>query len=59
MPTSKDRKSISLNKKLCERFDYLYPRIIRTFCNRALELALQDKKYFEDVLFNPLFKEVR
>ena len=56
---AKSKKPVNLNKELVDRFDYLYPDIKSIFLNRALELALQDKKYFEDVFFNPIFVEVR
>ena len=56
---AKSKKPVNLNKELVDRFDYLYTDIKYIFLNRALELALQDKKYFEDVFFNPIFVEVR
>ena len=59
MPSSKSKKSINIDKGIYERFDYLYPEICSIFINRALKLALQDKKYFEDVFFNKLFIEVK
>lgn len=59
MPSSKSKKSINIDKATYERFDYLYPEICSIFINRALKLALQDKKYFEEVFFNKLFIEVK
>ena len=59
MPSSKSKKSINIDKATFERFDYLYPEICSIFINRSLKLALQDKKYFEDVFFNKLFIEVK
>ena len=59
MPSSKLKKSINIDKATYERFDYLYPEICSIFINRALKLALQDKKYFEEVFFNKLFIEVK
>lgn len=59
MPNSKLKKSINIDKATFDRFDYLYPEICPIFINRALKLALQDKKYFEDVFFNQLFIEVK
>ena len=59
MPSSKSKKSINIDKDTYERFDYLYPEICSIFINRALKLALQDKKYFEDVFFNKIFIEVK
>ena len=59
MPSSKSKKSINIDKSTYERFDYLYPKICSIFINRSLKLALQDKKYFEDVFFNKLFIEVK
>lgn len=56
---SKDKKPVNLDKELVDRFDYLFPAIKSIFLNRALELALQDKKFFEDVFFNPIFMEVK
>lgn len=59
MPNSKLKKTINIDKATFDRFDYLYPEICSIFINRALKLALQDKKYFEDVFFNKLFIEVK
>ena len=59
MPSSKSKKSINIDKATFDRFDYLYPEICSIFINRALKLALQDKKYFEEVFFNKLFIEVK
>ena len=59
MPSSKSKKSINIDKATFDRFDYLYPEVCSIFINRALKLALQDKKYFEDVFFNKLFIEVK
>lgn len=59
MPNSKMKKSINIDKETFEKFEYLYPEISSIFINRALKLALQDKKYFEEVFFNKLFIEVK
>lgn len=59
MANSKNKRPINCNRELVEKFDYLYPNIKEIFVNRALTLALQDKKYFEDVFFNKLFIEVK
>ena len=59
MPNSSKKKSINIDKETYERFEYLYPEITCIFLNRCLKLALQDKKYFEEVFFNKLFIEVR
>ena len=59
MPSSKSKKSINIDKAIFEKFDYLYPEICSIFINRSLKLALQDKKYFEEVFFNQLFIEVK
>lgn len=59
MPNSKKKKSVNVDRETFERFDYIYPEIGSIFINRALKLALQDKKFFEEVFFNKLFIEVR
>lgn len=59
MPQSKNKKHVNVDKETLDRFDYLYPRLKHLFAERAFKLALQDKKYFEDVFFNPLFLEVK
>lgn len=59
MPSSKSKKTINIDKATFDKFDYLYPEICSIFINRALNLALQDKKYFEEVFFNKLFIEVK
>ena len=59
MATSKNRKTISLKRELVDRFEYLYPKLTGTFCNRALELGLQDKELFERIFFNSAFMEVK
>ena len=57
MPNSKTKKHVNIDSEVLERFEYLYPGIKHIFLERALKLALQDKKYFEDVFFNPIFIE--
>ena len=59
MANSKNKRSVNIDKNTYERFEYLYPDIVQIFINRALNLALQDKKYFEEVFFNKLFIEVK
>lgn len=59
MPNSKTKKSININKELFDKFEYLYPELCSMFLNRSLTLALQDKKYFEEVFFNKLFIGVK
>ena len=59
MPNSKKKQHINVDKELTDRFDYFYPRLKHIFVQRALELALQDKNYFESVFFNSLFLEVK
>lgn len=59
MPDSKTKKHINVDKELLDRFEYVYPRLKHIFVSRALELALQDKSYFEEVFFNKLFVEVK
>lgn len=59
MPNSKTKKHLNIDKDLVDRFDYIYPRLKHVFIERAFKLALQDKKFFEDVFFNPLFVEVK
>lgn len=57
--TSKSKKPVNLDKESLERFDYMYPEVKQIFLNRCIQLALQDKKFLEDVFFNELFLEVR
>lgn len=59
MPTSKNKKLISINSEVVSRFEYLYPKLTGIFCTRALTLALQDKEIFEMIFFNPLFMECK
>ena len=59
MPNSKNKRPINANRDIVDKFDYLYPNIKEIFVTRALTLALQDKKYFEDVFFNKFFIEVK
>lgn len=59
MPNSVKKQHINVDRELTDRFDYVYPRLKHIFVARALELALQDKKFFEDVFFNNLFVEVK
>lgn len=59
MPNSLNKKHINVSKELVDRFDYVYPKLKHVFVERAIELALQDKAYFEEVFFNPLFVEVK
>lgn len=59
MPQSKNKKYINIDKATLDRFDYVYPRLKHIFGERAFILALQDKKFFEEVFFNPLFIEVK
>lgn len=55
MPNSLNRKNVSLSKDVLESFEYLYPKLSKTFLERAMLLALEDKTYFEKVWFNPKF----
>lgn len=57
--TSKSKKPVNLDRESLERFEYLYPEVKQIFLNRCLKLALQNKKFFEDVFFNDLFLEVK
>lgn len=57
--TSKSKKPVNLDKDSLERFEYMYPEVKQIFLNRCVKLALQDKKFFEDVFFNKLFIEVK
>lgn len=59
MPNSKNKKCVYIDKVTFDKFDYLYPKITKDFINRALELALQNKKVFEEIFFNPMFIEVK
>lgn len=59
MPNSTTKKSINIDKEQYEKFEYLYPELTSIFLNRSLKLALQDKKYFEEVFFNKLFIGVK
>ena len=56
---SKNKKPINCDKELVEKFEMIYPRLKELFIQRSLTLALQDKKYFEEVFFNPMFVEVK
>lgn len=59
MPNSLNRKSINLDKCLCERFSYLYPKVMKTFIERALVKAVQDRRFFESVYFLPEKLEIK
>ena len=59
MPNSKSKKHLNIDSELFDRFEYIYPGIKHIFAERAFKLALQDKKYFEEVFFNKLFIEVK
>lgn len=59
MANSRKKRPVNIDKETFEKFEYLYPEVTPIFINRALKLALQDKKFFEEVFFNKLFIEVR
>lgn len=59
MANSKNKRPVNVDKELYEKFQYLYPDVCSIFLNRSLNLALQDKKYFEDVFFNKIFIGVK
>ena len=59
MPQSISKKAVNINKDTGERFNYIYPKLSNLFAERAFFLALQDKKYFEEIFLNPLFIEVK
>lgn len=52
-------KQIRINESLHNDFIKQYPEVEKLFLDRCLFLALQDRKFFEDVFFNPLFVEVK
>ena len=56
---SKNKKPINCERTVVDKFEEVYPRLKELFVQRSLILALQDKKYFEDVFFNPMFVEVK
>lgn len=59
MATSKKKRPVNVDKETFDKFEYLYPEVTAIFINRALKLALQDKKFFENVFFNKSFIEVK
>lgn len=59
MANSKNKRPVNVDKELYEKFHYLYPDVCSIFLNRSLTLALQDKKYFEEVFFNKIFIGVK
>lgn len=59
MANSRKKRPVNVDKEVFEKFDYLYPDLVSLFINRSLKLALQDKKYFEEVFFNKLFIGVK
>lgn len=56
---SRNKKPINCDREIVDKFDEFYPRLKELFIKRSLILALQDKKYFEEVFFNPIFIEVK
>lgn len=56
---SRNKKPINCDKEIVDKFDDYYPRLKELFVKRSLILALQDKAYFEEVFFNPIFMEVK
>lgn len=59
MALSKNKKNVTVNKDVADRFEYLYPKLTGIFLTRALTLGIQDKEMFEKIFFNPLFMEVK
>lgn len=61
MPTSKSKFQIHIDRDIINEFDklYPYPGIKHVFAQRAFELALKDRKFFESVFFNTAFIEVK
>lgn len=53
------KKPTNLDKDLCEKFEQFYPRLRGLFLERALTLAIQNKDFFDEVFFNPIFIEVK
>lgn len=56
---SRNKKPINCDKEIVDKFDDFYPRLKELFVKRSLILALQNKEYFEEVFFNPIFMEVK
>lgn len=54
MPTSTNKVVYHLvcSKKDKETFDRLYPKLLKVFLERAINKAINDKDFFEDVFFN-------
>lgn len=53
------KKPTNLDKDLCDRFETFYPRLRGLFLERCLTLAIQNKDFFDEVFFNPIFIEVK
>lgn len=58
MPNSPNRKNISLDKELVERFEYFYPHLIKIYLERALRQGIENKEIFEKIFFSNIDMEV-
>ena len=53
MPTSPDKHlyHLVLEKEDFEKFDRLYPKLLKIFLNRCVHRASNDRTFFEDIFF--------
>lgn len=56
---AKNKRPINVDKNAYECFNEQYPNLKELFLTRCLLLAVQKPEFFQQVLFDPMFREVK
>ena len=56
---SKSKRPVNVDKKAFECFNEQYPSLKELFLTRCLLLAVQKPEFFQQVFFDPMFREVK
>lgn len=56
---SSRKRPVNCNVDSVQKFEQFYPHLKEIFLTRCLDLACQDKDFFDKVFFNELFVEVK
>lgn len=55
----KNKRPVNVDKNAVEVFNNDYPHLKELFLTRCLLMAVQKPEFFQQVFFDPMFKEVK